>query len=623
MIHTSRLARPTLRRAASATPSLNANTAEFSKQFGFQHLLNSPLPSPALPSIVPRHGKKPTTQLFRRAFRISARLSSWLVALILLYWLARQMQSATGPPYSVTFLSVNVHEYNVAGQGLSPQDAVPILVADAHKNPKWTVSIPRDAEFPLKPSQYADICARSVQIVKQLSPGHTHFHAGSRESQSATGFVDVQEAHDQGLLSMSTIGPVQPDTGAVDDGSKASVESNLKEQTHDKNRDPIVCDKSLTFLMESADAGMGKTLLGLWIAYGLAQEEGRSFFIDDSNWAYGRYATFFSPAPVPTCLPPPAIQRLSCPRQTRHLVVSSSTYQWIFAGLIEPLPPKRDSHMPAARKHRAFSLARIGHDALFYLTGDDASYLSTRLSELDSRTHSQGGCTIGLHVRRGDRRPWEPQYSDSYIPPSSYLSAAQSLLNQHFNPRNITLTHEAATGISASTLLLASDDPDIYTAPEFSSSMSKIDRAQSQIFLASKAALDAALPDPAPVPTSDPAFIKFVEPNVGWEGGFFASIFWGLGNAAEGRRAARGERPERPQETPSEETRRLREYVGRAYLMELKVLAYANGGVVCGVSSFGCRLLGVMRGWTDVEKGERWKNVDAGYGGWVGLVEGD
>ncbi|KAL8764033.1 MAG: hypothetical protein Q9184_000321 [Pyrenodesmia sp. 2 TL-2023] len=534
------------------------------------------------------------------------------------------LQSATGSSTSVTYLSVNINEYNVAAQGLSAQEPAPILVADPHKKPKWTVSIPQDADFPLKPSQYADICARSDQIVKQLSPGHTHIHAGSWESQSATSFIDVQEAHDQGLFSLPVRGQVQPHTGVVDDGSETGVRSNIKEQMHDKNRDSNICKKSLTFLMESADAGMGKTLLGLWMAYGLAQEEERSFFIDDTNWAYGKYTTFFQPPPVPPCQPPPTTQRLPCPHQTRHLVVSTATYRYVFAGIIEPVSLKRHSHMPATRKHHAFSLARVGHDALFHLTGDDASYLATRLTELDSGTHSQGGRTIGLHVRRGDRRPWEPQYSDSYIPPTSYLSAAQSLLNQHFNPQNITLTHGAATGISASTFLLASDDPDIYTAPEFSSSTSQIHRAQSQIFLASKATLDAALPDPVPVPISDdPAFIKFVEPNVGWEGGFFASIFWGLGNAAEGRRAARGERPERAQEAPNEETMQLREYVGRAYLLELKVLGNANGGVVCGVSSFGCRVLGVMRGWADLRKGGKWKNVDGGYGGWVGLVEGD
>ncbi|KAL9603365.1 MAG: hypothetical protein Q9219_001227 [cf. Caloplaca sp. 3 TL-2023] len=626
MIHSSRQARPTstLRRTASATPSFNTDPAEFSKQFGLQHLLNSPLPSPALPSIVPRHGKKPTPRPFRKALRISTRLSTWLCIFALIYWLVRSTRHATDSPSSVTYLSFSTNEYNLALHDSPTHDAAPIVVADPHKKPKWTVSIPQDASFPLKPSQYAQICAQSDHIVKQLSTKHTHLHSGSRDLQAAMNFVDVQEAHDQGLLSGPARESTQLSEGTSTEESAEESQEIIKPQANDQTRDSGTCQKSLTFLMESTDAGMGKALLGLWMAYGLAQEEGRAFFIDDSNWAYGKYSTFFQLPPIPSCKLPPATQRLPCPHQTRHLVVSASTYQWVFGDLIEPLS-RHSSHKQAARKHRAFSLARAGHDALFHLAADDANYLPNRLTELDNSVHSHGGLTIGLHLRRGDRRPWEPQYSDSYIPPPTYLNTAQSALNTHFNPQNATLTHLAASGLAASTILLASDDPEIYSIPEFS--IPSVQRAQSQILLASKATLDAAVPKPAPAPTADPAFIKFVEPNVGWEGGFFASIFWGLGNPTEGRRAARGERDERPKTKPNEETLKLREYVGRAYLLDLKVLGSANGGVVCGVSSFGCRILGVMRGWEEVMDGGRegkgWRNVDGGYGGWVGLVEGD
>lgn len=471
----------------------------------------------------------------------------------------------------MTYLSINVNDYSVAEQDSSPRDAAPVVAADSHKIP--------------------------------------------RKSQATKSFIDVQGAHDQGLLS----GPTTEE--ASSDQNTADVRGNSEAQTHSKSRDRAICEKSLTFLMESADAGMGKTLLGLWMAYGLAREQGRAFFIDDSTWAYGRYTSFFKPSPVPGCQLPPATQRLHYPHQTRHLVVSTSTYQWVFGDLIEPLSYEHHTHEAATRKHRAFFLARAGHDALFHLTGPDSDYLSTRLAELDSTNPSHHGLTVGLHLRRGDRHPWEPQYSDSYIPPSTYLTTAQSLLYAHLNPHNTTLTHSAASAIAASTFLLASDDPDIYTVPEFSTP--SIHRAQSHILLASKAALDAALPDPAPAPAADPAFTKFVEPNVGWEGGFFASIFWGLGDAAEGRRAARGERPERPRVGLTAETLRLREYVGRAYLLDLKVVGAASGGVVCGVSGFGCRVLGVMRGWGDVQGGMGWRNVDGGWRGWVGLVEGE
>ncbi|KAL8731755.1 MAG: hypothetical protein Q9166_003202 [cf. Caloplaca sp. 2 TL-2023] len=626
MIHSSRQARPTstLRRTASATPSFNTSAADFSKQFNFQHLLNSPLPSPALPSIIPRHGKKPAPRSMRKAFRSLARLLTYLCSITVLYWLVVLVRHMLISPTSVTYLSLNVNEQNNAIRDPTTQEAAPIVVTDAHQKPKWTVSIPRSADFPLKPSQYARICAQSENIIQQLhaSISHSHFHPGSRElPRVATGFVDVQEAHDQGLLSTTTSHKGQPHVDSVDVEVAVKAQSNIEAQVYDENRDSGICEKSLTFTLESADAGLGKTLLGLWMAFGLAQEEGRAFFIDDSNWAYGRYTTLFKSPPTPSCRPPPVTQRLPCPRQTRHLVVSTATYQWVFGDLIEPLSHNHHSHNQLTRKRRAFSLARAGHDALFDLAGADADYLATRLADLDSTTRSRGGLTIGLHVRRGDRHPWERQYSDSYIPHSTYTSTAQSLLADTFNPSNTTtLPQEAQSHLSASKMLLASDDPETYSAPEF---ISSTERAESQILLASKASLDAALPDSGPTAsTDDPAFIKFVEPNVGWEGGFFASIFWGLGNPAEGRAAARGVREERPTTAPNEESLRLREYVGRAYLLDLKVVGNADR-VVCGVSSFGCRILGVMKGWEEVQEGGGWRSVDGGYGGWVGLVEDD
>lgn len=58
---------------------------------------------------------------------------------------------------------------------------------------------------------------------------------------------------------------------------------------------------------------------------------------------------------------------------------------------------------------------------------------------------------------------------------------------------------------------------------------------------------------------------------------------------------------------------RLRELIGRGYLLDLAVLGTASDGVVCAVSSAGCRLAGVMMGWEAVERA-RWVNVDEGRG---------
>lgn len=254
---------------------------------------------------------------------------------------------------------------------------------------------------------------------------------------------------------------------------------------------------------------------------------------------------------------------------------------------------------------RIFALVRDGHDALFHLSDPDSGYLSTRTAELRHQIHLRGGLSVGVHIRRGDRHPWEFQYQDSYIPLSAYIQAAHAMLTSKLSPTNT----DNSTFIAASKILLASDDPEVYDSPELQSTV----RAQSHIQLASKSTLDAV--QGPPTSSGSGPHKKFVEGNVGWEGGFFSDVFWGLGRTAAGLGVGRRARPER--ETPSEGTLRLRELVARAYLLDLNVIGSADG-VVCGVSSVTCRLLGVMLGWESVMKG-RWKNVDGGYG-WVGFV---
>jgi hypothetical protein len=85
-------------------------------------------------------------------------------------------------------------------------------------------------------------------------------------------FMDVAEAESHGLLP----GP-KAKTSMKQDGT-------LIGENTDGLIDSEVCEKTLTFVMETHDAGLGKTLMMLWSAYGLAQKERRSFFVDDSRW---------------------------------------------------------------------------------------------------------------------------------------------------------------------------------------------------------------------------------------------------------------------------------------------------------------------------------------------------
>ncbi len=71
-------------------------------------------------------------------------------------------------------------------------------------------------------------------------------------------------------------------------------------------------------------------------------------------------------------------------------------------------------------------------------------------------------------------------------------------------------------------------------------------------------------------------------------------------------------------DTVSEQAMQLREYVGRAYLMDLAVLGKADT-VVCTVSSVACRLLAVMMGWDQAMGKTRWRNIDGNFD-WQGIM---
>ena len=273
--------------------------------------------------------------------------------------------------------------------------------------------------------------------------------------------------------------------------------------------------------------------------------------------------------------------------------------------------------------------------------------------------------SIGTHVRRGDGRPWEYAYAEDYIPLVTYMGAVRELLDaqygqhRHSHPHTLGHTHahahaqhdgdglavlqlaadptqdlandgnglasrsaEAkaqAPGFMASVVFLASDDPDVYAAPE----VVQAQRAQDRIVLASKAQLEAQLSS-----GGRPKGSRWVDQVHGWEGGFFASQFWGLGmpetniiNSQDDlreeesrRKAAEGEES---MGVPSE-AMQMRELVGRAYLLDLAVLSKADA-VVCAVSSAACRVLAVMMGYDKAIQKGLWKNVDGGYP-WQGLV---
>jgi hypothetical protein len=529
------------------------------------HLLqNSPLPSPSLPSILPRHGKKPP-KLNSKAI---VRFLIWLAGVIVLFWAAKLTIDREWSPVALGYKSTDGKTYEIVGEDTLPRHPTPVVVADDKGRSKWTISIPQRLDFPLKPSDYADMCAQAQDVSQHVADLKAHRDAQNPPVHPAhhsyyytdPHFVDVAEAQKQDLLPRPN-------------HASASAKSR-------------VCQRSLIYVLESSSGGLAPTVMGLWLAYSLAKHEDRAFFIDDSRWEYGNYSTFFHPPPTPDCLPPPKEQRVPCPHQARHLVVSSATMQWTFGAAFQDAF-EDGRKMGVRRLERVFKMLRDGYEALFegqLKDEGDVMFLRERLKEL--RGGAEAGLEVGLHVRHGDRHPYEFQYSRSYVPISKYMEAAHEMLA------------DAGLDGNTSKIIVASDDPDVYSHDET--------RSAGAVKAQNRFSLTAA-----------------------WGGGFFKELFWALGkNDAERMPHVDGSpKPSRrdggvatswnAKAQPTAEAMRLREAVARAYLLDLAILGQADR-VVCAVSSHTCRTLAVMMGWERVVERGEWRNVDGDWG-WRGL----
>ncbi|KAJ9604929.1 hypothetical protein H2200_010318 [Cladophialophora chaetospira] len=582
---------------------LRFSSGKSDRYISIKHLLPStPIPSPSLPSILPRHGKKPPKLNSRKIVRSIL----WLSFLIGVYYLISFGKRTSHQFADLTFSTSWGKTYEIVEASELPDHPTPLAVTDDKGKHHWTISIPRGFDFPLQPTVYADICSQAEEVARHVAgsqhkpESHGYYHEDST-------FIDVDDAEAQHLL---------------------PPESHSHITTDDTHL-PL-CEKSLTYILDAADAGLGSALLGTWLSYALALRENRAFFIDDSHFPYGNFSTFFTSKPVPTCRLPPPSHRVPCPHQAKHLIISAATTPYIFG---------EKFHQQFSRRE-IFDMAREGYEALFHLRPEDNTYIANRAAKLrkgtpptdndDPEAVVENGL-VGMHIRRGDRHPFSHAYSQNYIPPSTFLSVAHGLVGKspHW------------------TFLVTSDDADLYYAhPDLPNTI----RAQEKISLASRKSLISMGHH-----SGDNG-----KGALGWEGGFFKDVFWGLGLSEEEKWAERkvgspmphklkdrfGEKDTQGREKrvhhhekhshaksvgkglerdrdvllverdyrsdPTREALQLRELLGRAYLLDLAMLAQSDK-VVCAVSANACRILAVMLGWERAFEKKDWNNVDGSY----------
>lgn len=579
--------------------------------------IDPPLSSPGLPLLFSRRKVKPP----RPRLLGSWRFTILVVGCCLLFtWFATPLwclgRSTDATPYKPQY----TEQYEIVGSNVLPDVPGPVMVRDQKGRARWTILIQPDQTVPLLPLEYARICMEAEELSKHVAQFEKVKLRGfdtqrfGFHSQDKT-YMDIAEAQRQGLLPSSN----------SDTNLDSSRVVGWERYAEPKNKNLPVCRKSLVFVLQSEDGGFGAMLMGLWMSYGLAKKEGRAFFVDDTNWGYGDYTTFFKSPPMPDCRPPPVHLRVPFPSQAQHLLISPSTYSWVFDRSFSDR--FEDGHRSGIHRQKpVFTLLRTGYEALFRLTDQDHVFLERRVKQLKE---DREGVQIGVHIRRGDRHPLEPQYENSYIPLDVYAEKAEQLAR-------MVMSVSLSSAQARATTVLASDDPDVYLSPEFKHAQ----KAQTFISLASKSALE----------TISKRSKQNIDSHSGWEGGFFNNLFWSLGSPSPRPVARHSPPPSKypaskdshnnkqrgPSPTEMDDTNelnssavqfrfrpptnalRLREFVARAYLLDIAVLG-STDAVVCGISSISCRLLAVQLGWEKAIKQRRWMNVDGSLS-WQGFI---
>ncbi|KAG5979774.1 hypothetical protein E4U55_004776 [Claviceps digitariae] len=568
-----------------------ATLSSTSSRLNFNHLLFSPPPSPSLPALVPRRRKRSASDVLfvHRPSRVIRAIFYFSTLLGVLYWATSAFRNRNVIQFTLPYLPDA--QYELVGQNSFPDFPTPVVLSDAKQQSKWTVSIPRNYEFPLSMDEYAGMNSLCQEVSARVRELHHKAPLSDLTMLSNDGpddyFIDVHEAEQAGLLSV------------VPRGQPPKHSGHFVGLTYESMSGKPFCHKSLTFVLESPKAGLGDTIMAIWTLHSLAKEQGRAFFIDDSRWAYGAYTDLFLSPPAPSCRPPPRHQMLPCPAQTRHLLVSSVTLEHVLPALLAS--HQRHGQTDLGTKD-LFDLAHAGYKSLFHLNQEDQAYVKKRIRDIRAKAQYTklpiDVPILGFHIRHGDQHPFEYQYRDTYIPSEVFAGYGQSELEARYNETSVEPTKYEAIRI------IASDDPMVHQEPDFSDALF----AQERIRLATKEVIDAAN-------TNSKDLHHSVDQAFGWEGGFFSAMFWNLGTKPKNNAAEENFRQQ-----PSEDTLRLRNLVGRAYMMDLAVLAGASDKVICAVSAMGCRLLAVMMGWERAMQHRDWINVDGEYG-WAGLNE--
>lgn len=226
------------------------------------------------------------------------------------------------------------------------------------------------ARFPLSGAQYKSECEKLVNYTEN----------GSYWAPSRNGPLDVPHAYD-----------------TTEGGQR-------------------ICSKSITYLLDEQSGFTTDLALIVQVAR-LAQEQNRTFLVDDSRWNQGKWTDYFMDVrlsqtdPEPGCQAPPPEELVACPRTARHWVISSQTAPFhlgnAFRKAYEDSSARGISRQKPLydRALRSFATtirpnAQVG-ELIHAARSEIASILS--LPNVSRSSHSAAPY-IGLHIRGGDHK---------------------------------------------------------------------------------------------------------------------------------------------------------------------------------------------------------------------------
>jgi len=206
--------------------------------------------------------------------------------------------------------------------------------------------------------------------------------------------------------------------------------------------------------------------------------------------------------------------------------------------------------MRVQRQHKIFALARSGYEALFRLrlSAADEEAVEVRKKQLEKEADGDKE-VLAMQIRRGDGKDKAFEWRETgHVPVSHYANLMSSAI--------------AAAG-GNTTVLLSSDDPEIYSLPEFA------DYTPAQLVPSPRSLLSG-----------------------GW-----------TRQAFENARASGSS---------------VVVDLAREYFRDAKILGETTGKLFCGGNGNTCRVLAVVMGWQTAVEEEGWINVDDGRG-WFGV----